>query len=121
MKSEEMKQLKLNDDGTISEEAIEEIKPEPVNYNRLDKVDLIRLCKERDEAIKSYESERKSSKEEYDKSFSEMAKYYVAQIKELQAALGYYQRKFNMIKQLIDLEKEEQNNDTVQRASKREA
>ena len=50
-----------------------------------------------------------------------MAKYYVAQIKELQAALGYYQRKFNMIKQLIDLEKEEQNNDTVQRASKREA
>ena len=39
-----MAQLKIQNDGTIGEETIEDtIAPEKIDYHKLDKVDLIRL------------------------------------------------------------------------------
>ena len=45
--------------------------------------------------------------------------YYIAKVKELKSLIGYYERKFGLIKSLIDIEKEESKDDTVQRTTKR--
>lgn len=116
---EKMAQLKIQDDGTIGEEVIEDkLEPEKVDYHKLDKVDLIRLCGEKDKAISSYETERVNQFESFNKEIENLNNYYIAKVKELKALIGYYERKFELIKSLIDIEKEEKKDDTIQRTTK---
>lgn len=116
---EKMAQLKIQDDGTIGEEVIEDkLEPEKVDYHKLDKVDLIRLCGEKDKAISSYEAERVNQFESFNKEIENLNNYYIAKVKELKALVGYYERKFGLIKSLIDIEKEENKDDTIQRTTK---
>ena len=109
----DMKQLKLNDDGTIGEEAIEELEVEKVDYEKLDKVDLIRLCKEKDNHIKSYETERTSTQDFYNNEINNMNEHYIKRLKEMKAVIKYYERKFELIKNIIDIEKEAKKDDTI--------
>ena len=109
----DMKQLKLNDDGTIGEEAIEELEVEKVDYEKLDKVDLIRLCKEKDNHIKSYETERTSTQDFYNNEINNMNENYIKKIKEMKALINYYERKFELLKTIIDIEKEAKKDDTI--------
>lgn len=115
-----MAQLKIQSDGTIGEETIEDtIAPEKIDYHKLDKVDLIRLCGEKDKVISSYEAERKNQFESFNKEIENLNNYYIAKVKELKSLIGYYERKFGLIKSLIDIEKEESKDDTIQRTTKR--
>lgn len=115
-------QLIIQDDGTIGEESIEDrLSIEQVDYKRLDKVDLVRLCSEKDAAIKSYETERNNTQDRFNKEIEDMNAYYVARINELKSLIKYYERKFELIKNLIDIEKEAKGNDTIQRTTKGQA
>lgn len=118
------KQLYIEDDGSLGEVALESIdtlKAEPVSYNKLDKVDLIRLCEEKDAAIKSYEDERNSFQDRFNKEIEDMNAYYLARINELKSLIKYYERKFEIIKNIIDIEKEAKTDDTIQRTTKGQA
>jgi hypothetical protein len=84
-----------------------------VEYENLDHVDLVRLCKEKDSAIESYETERKNNQEVFNKEFENMNKYYSTRINELKALISYYERKFNLLKTIIDIEKGEEKHDTI--------
>lgn len=121
MDNKKESQLCFDDSGSIIEEPVEELKIEQVDYNKLDKADLTRLCKDKDAAIKSYETERNNTQDRHNKEIQDMNNYYVARINELKSLIKYYERKFNLIKSLIDIEKEESNNDTVQRTTKGQA
>ena len=115
----QMAQLKIENDGTIGEEILDDtIQAEKVDYAKLDKVDLIRLCKEKDAAINSYEVERGNQFDSFNKEIENLNNYYIAKVKELKSLIGYYERKFGLIKSLIDIEKEEKKDDTVQRTTK---
>lgn len=106
MKEEKLNasQLFIQDDGTIGEEVIEDkLEVEKVDYNKLDKVDLVRLCTEKDSALKSYEAERTNVQNTYNKEIEDMNNYYVARINELKSLIKYYERKFELIKNLIDI------------------
>ena len=115
-------QLYIKDDGSIAEEPLhDKIEIEQVDYKKLDKVDLVRLCTEKDNAIKSYETERTNVQNTYNKEIADMNNYYVARINELKALIKYYERKFELLKNLIDIEKEAKVNDTVQRTTEGQA
>jgi esterase/lipase len=114
-------QLTMNMDGTIGEEPIESdsLAIEHVDYKKLDKVDLARLCNEKDKTIKNYEDERSHRQDAHNKEIENMNDYYVAKINELKNLIKYYERKFNLIKSLIDIEKGGENNDSIQRTTNR--
>lgn len=113
-----LSQLCLQDDGSIAEMPIEDkLSIEQVDYKKLDKVDLARLCSEKDASIKSYEAERKNVQARHNKEIEDMNNYYVARINELKSLIKYYERKFTLIKDLINIEKGEENNDTIQRTT----
>ena len=52
----------------------------------------------------------------FNNEINNMNEYYTKRIKELKSLLSYYERKFILIKDLIDIEKEKEakKNDTVQ-------
>lgn len=112
-------QMVIQDDGTLGEEPIDMLAAEQVDYNKLDVVDLARLCKEKDKAIESYEKERKDRQEIHNKEIENMNGYYVAKINELTALIRYYERKFKVLKDIILIEKEEEKDDSIQRTTKR--
>lgn len=111
-------QLQFNDAGEVVEEP-EVLDIEPVAYEDLDKVDLVRLCKEKDEHIKSYQTEREAQQTNLNNELSNMNDYYTKRISELKALISYYERKFEMIKAFINIEKGDKQDDTIQRTTKR--
>lgn len=120
MENENIKasQLYIKDDGSIGEQPLEDtLEIEKVDYKKLDKVDLIRLCNEKDATLKSYEAERNNRQDSFNKEIEDMNAYYVARINELKSLLKYYERKFTLIKDLINIEKGEENHDTIQRTT----
>lgn len=124
MENENIKasQLYIKDDGSIGEQPLEDtLEIEKVDYKKLDKVDLVRLCNEKDSAIKSYEAERNNRQDAFNKEIEDMNAYYVARINELKSLLKYYERKFTLIKDLINIEKGEENHDTIQRTTNKQA
>ena len=121
MKDKELKatQMVIQDDGTLGEEPIDMLTAEQVDYSKLDVVDLVRLCKEKDKAIESYEKERKDKQDAHNKEIENMNNYYVARINELTALIRYYERKFKVLKDIILIEKEEDKDDSIQHTTKR--
>ena len=119
MKKTDLKEVQLafNDEGEIVEDTHKDsLETEKVEYEKLDKVDLVRLCKEKDACLQSYETERGNMTEAFNNEINNMNEYYTKRIKELKSLLSYYERKFVLIKDLIDIEKEKEakKNDTVQ-------
>lgn len=110
-------QLAFDDNGEIVEEQLhdETLEAVKIDYESLSKADLIRLCKEKDNSIKSYETERNSITESFNNEIQNMNDYYIKRLKERDSLIRYYERKFGLIKSLIDIEqdKEEKKNDTV--------
>ena len=110
-------QLAFDDNGEIVEKPLhdETLEAEKIDYENLSKADLIRLCKEKDNSIKSYETERNNMTESFNNEIKNMNDYYIKRLKERDALIRYYERKFGLIKSLIDIEqdKEEKKNDTV--------
>lgn len=115
-------QLFIQDDGSIGEQPLEDkLSIEQVDYKKLDKVDLVRLCSEKDAAIKSYESERTNFQDRFNREIEDMNKYYLARINELKSLIKYYERKFDIVKDIIDIEKEAKTDDSIQRTTKGQA
>lgn len=115
-------QLFIQDDGSIGEQPLEDkLSIEQVDYKKLDKVDLVRLCGEKDAAIKSYEAERTNFQDRFNREIEDMNKYYLARINELKSLIKYYERKFDIVKDIIDIEKEAKADDSIQRTTKGQA
>lgn len=93
----------------VTEEVKSEfIEPVKIDYTSLDKTDLVRLLKNKDAALESYEAERKSKQDNFNKNIEDLNNYYTKRIKELKSLIKYYERKYNLIKTIIDIEKDEE-------------
>ena len=111
----------MENENVINNQVEDTLEIEKVDYKKLDKVDLARLCKEKDTAIASYEAERNSRQDRFNKEIEDMNNYYIARINELKSLIKYYERKFALIKDLINIEKGDETHDTVQRTTKGQA
>ena len=111
----------MENENIVNVQPEDTLEIEKVDYKKLDKIDLARLCKEKDTAIASYEAERKSKQDRFNKEIEDMNAYYVARINELKSLVKYYERKFKLIKDLINIEKGDETHDTVQRTTNKQA
>ena len=82
----------------------ETVEAEKVDYNTLDKKDLIDVIKAKDKSIENYESVLEEKKKAYDKQTEELNVYYRDRINELNNLIKYYERKIKLIRDLIDIE-----------------
>lgn len=102
------KNANLAVEPTTEEVKSEFIEPVKIDYKSLDKTDLVRLLKNKDAALESYEAERKAKQDSFNKNIEDLNEYYTKRIKELKALIKYYERKYNLIKTIIDIEKDEE-------------
>lgn len=82
----------------------ETVEVEKVDYNTLDKKELIDIINAKDKSIENYESVLADKKEFYEKQMEELNAYYRDRINELNNLIKYYERKIKLIKDLIDIE-----------------
>ena len=88
MKKTDLKEVQLafNDEGEIVEDTHKDsLETEKVEYEKLDKVDLVRLCKEKDTCLQSYETERGNMTDAFNNEINNMNEYYTKRIKELKS------------------------------------
>ena len=90
--------------GIVFPELPETVEAEKVDYNTLDKKDLIDVINAKDKSIENYESVLEEKKKAYDKQTEELNVYYRDRINELNNLIKYYERKIKLIRDLIDIE-----------------
>lgn len=80
------------------------VEVEKVDYNTLDKKELIDIINAKDKSIENYESVLTEKKEFYEKQMEELNSYYRDRINEVNSLVKYYERKIKLIRDLIDIE-----------------
>ena len=80
------------------------VEAEKVDYNTLDKKELIDIITTKDISIENYESVLTEKKEYYEKQMEELNSYYRDRINEMNSLVKYYERKIKLIRDLIDIE-----------------
>lgn len=92
---------------TIDDILDEAITPVEIkDYDSLDKIDLVRLLKDKDVAIESYEKERANINDHWNQELANMNSFYTKKISGLNAVINYHERKFKMLIDLINIEKD---------------
>ena len=71
-----------------------------VAYEDLKKDELIKVLESKDKSLEHYELLQEENKKEINR----MNYYYVNRIKELQSIIAYYERKLNVLKDIITME-----------------
>lgn len=75
-----------------------------VEYDSMTKEELIGVIKSKDQAYENLKIVMDNNKENYDKDIKEIDKNYQKVISDLTRAIKYYKNKFNIIKNICDLE-----------------
>lgn len=83
---------------TLPEE--ETLEVPKVAYEDLKKDELIKVLESKDKSLEHYETLQEENKKEVNR----MNEYYVNRIKELQSIIAYYERKLNVLKDIITME-----------------
>ena len=83
---------------TLPEE--ETLEVPKVAYEDLKKDELIKVLEHKDKSLEHYEALQEENKKEVNR----MNEYYVNRIKELQSIIAYYERKLNILKDIITME-----------------
>lgn len=83
---------------TLPEE--ETLEVPKVAYEDLKKDELIKVLESKDKSLEHYELLQEENKKEVNR----MNEYYVNRIKELQSIIAYYERKLNVLKDIITME-----------------
>lgn len=76
-----------------------------VDFNTLTKAELIKVLDQKQVSIKNYMQHVENTEASYKIEIENLTKFYEEQIKKLRSILGYYERKFKLIMEIIDIEK----------------
>lgn len=79
-------------------------KPEPVDYETLNKNELLGVLASKDITIKNYEAVIEDKDLKYKTEIDNLNNYYQAKISELTNLLGYYERKMKLINDILTIE-----------------
>lgn len=85
-------------------EAVETIKAEPIDYNTLNKEELIFVLNDKDSVINNYITKIESMEEAHKLEIENLNSYYSQRNTELSNLIMYYERKIKVIKDIITLE-----------------
>lgn len=103
-------QLQMNDDGEIVEPteigSEDTLDIEPVDYKSLTKEELIQLAKDQARSIEDLAEELETVKITQGKQISDINDFYKGQLNMKDLQIAYKDRKFKMIKDIIQLEGE---------------
>ena len=86
------------------EEAVEKIEAEPVDYNTLNKAELITVIADKDNVINNYIDKIEHMEKEHKIEIENLNAYYSKRNTELSNLVMYYERKIKVIKDIITLE-----------------
>ena len=87
------------------EEAVEKIEAEPVDYNTLNKAELITVIANKDNVINNYIDKIEHMEKEHKIEIENLNTYYSKRNTELSNLVMYYERKIKVIKDIITLDK----------------
>lgn len=91
-------------DTASVEEAVEKIEAEPVDYNTLNKAELITVIADKDNVINNYIDKIEHMEKEHKIEIENLNTYYSKRNTELSNLVMYYERKIKVIKDIITLE-----------------
>lgn len=101
----------LEEDGiellgsTIATEEVEnKIEAEVVDNEELTNEELTRIIEAKEQACANYEQTIEELNKKHEITIKNLEEHYSARIKELTSLLGYYERKLNVIKDIITIE-----------------
>jgi hypothetical protein len=80
------------------------ITPELVDYNALKKEELINIIKQKDDAITTSIRALDKAKEEHGIELANMTEFYKKKIQEMSHLVAYYERKFKIVADIINIE-----------------
>ena len=75
-----------------------------VEYNNLTKEDLLKVLKQKDTALENYESKMNEMSESHSKEMKDMEEYYRAKLGEMSNLIQYYERKFKVLNDILNIE-----------------
>ena len=78
--------------------------PELVDYNALKKEELINIIKQKDDAIDSSIRALDRAKEEHGIELANATEFYKKKIQEMSNLVAYYERKFKVVADIINIE-----------------
>lgn len=94
----------LKSDTKEKEKENETLEIAKVDLEELDKEALISLIKDKDTIINHQNTLLENKKEEMTKELENMNKYYSKLIKDKTAVINYYERKLNVLRDIINIE-----------------
>lgn len=85
-------------------DSVEKIEAEPVDYNTLNKAELISVLADKDNVINNYISKIENMEEAHRLEIENLNTYYSQRNTELSNLIMYYERKIKVLKDIINLE-----------------
>lgn len=83
------------------------IEVEEIHYEQMTKAELVDICGQQDTQLKNYEIVLNNEREANKETLSKVQEAYKKQIDACNALLKYYERKFKLIKDLLNIEEGE--------------
>lgn len=83
------------------------IEVEEIHYEQMNKTELVDVCRQQDTQLKNYEIVLNNEREVNKETLSKVQEAYKKQLDACNALLKYYERKFKLIKDLLNIEEGE--------------
>lgn len=83
------------------------IEVEEIHYEQMNKTELVDVCRQQDTQLKNYEIVLNNERETNKETLSKVQEAYKKQLDACNALLKYYERKFKLIKDLLNIEEGE--------------
>ena len=83
------------------------IEVEEIHYEQMNKTELVDVCRQQDTQLKNYEIVLNNERETNKETLSKIQEAYKKQLDACNALLKYYERKFKLIKDLLNIEEGE--------------
>jgi len=87
----------------------EKIEVDKIEYDQMTKAELVDVCKQQDTQLKNYEIVLNSEKENNKETLTKIQEAYKKQLKDATSLIKYYERKFKLIGDIINIEDGKEN------------
>lgn len=87
----------------------EKIEVEKIEYEQMTKAELVNICKQQGQTLENYEIVLNKERENNKETLNKIQEAYQKQLKDATALIKYYERKFKLIGDIINIEDGKEN------------
>lgn len=87
----------------------EKIEVEEIEYEQMTKAELVNICKQQGQTLENYEIVLNKERENNKETLTKIQEAYQKQLKDATALIKYYERKFKLIGDIINIEDGKEN------------